>query len=534
MTYDRHSIFNKDVFPTPPEVIQVMLEGLSLQGKKVWEPEAGKGDLVRAMQAEGAEVIACEINMDLRKIVQTICPLIGTDMLLTKSEEISHVDYIVMNPPFSQGAQHILHAFHIAPAGCKIVALCNSETLKNAYSKSREELKGIVDMYGQAQEIGDCFSTAERTTDVNVTLIRIDKPGESNKEFEGFFLEEEEEPQANGLITYNAVRDLVNRYVQSIKIFDEQLETAVRLNAMQSGYFNSKELAISVTQAGAPLKRNEFKTAMQVAGWHWIFDKMNMQKHSTRGLREDINKFVQTQTQIPFTMRNIYKMLEIVNGTTGARMDKAIEEVFKKVTDHSKDNRKNLEGWQTNSHYLLNRRFIIPHMAAQDKWSTGNKIDNAYGSYFDLMEDMNKALCFVTGKNFEAQGTLSSCIRYAWKVKHADGIEYFTDEGSAHATAKDLTGKGIKAEIVHSQPVYGEWFEWSFFKCKAHKKGTMHFEFIDEDVWANFNQRVAKIKGYPLPEQRKQTKWQDRHNKRQEPQPMESARAQEPRVYATI
>ncbi len=32
----------------------------------------------------------------------------------------------------------------------------------------------------------------------------------------------------------------------------------------------------------------------------------------------------------------------------------------------------------------------------------------------------------------------------------------------------------------------------------------MHFEFTDEEIWAKFNQRVAKLKGYPLPEKTKQ------------------------------
>lgn len=541
MTYDRQSIFNRDFFPTPPEVIELMLEGLNLQNKKVWEPEGGKGDIVKALQARGAEVIACETNMDLRKILQTICPLIGTDMLLTKSEEISHVDYIVMNPPFSQAAAHITHAYHVAPAGCKIVALCNSETLKNTYSKSREELIGLVDTYGQAQSLGNCFATSERQTDVEVSLIRLDKPGEASKEFDGFFLEDEEEPQENGLMTYSAVRDLVNRYVESIKIFDQQLESAIKLNEMQRDYFSNFTFAVTTTRAGAPLERNRFKKEMQIAGWKWIFNKLDMQKYSTRGLREDINKFVETQQEVPFTMRNIYRMIEIVVGTTSARMDKAIEEVFNKVTDHSHDNRKNLEGWQTNSHYLLNRRFIIPRMVAQDRlpynlgrWSTGNKIDNAYGSYFDLMEDMNKALCYVTGVPFEAHGTLSSTIRYRFKVRWSDGIEYASEHERANQIKEHKATKGIEANIIDSDPVYGEWFEWGFFKCKAHKKGTMHFEFLDEKVWAEFNRRVAKIKGYPLPENRKQTKWQKQRYSQPEPQPMESARPQEPRVYATI
>lgn len=472
-------MFNKDFYPTPPATIAAMLEGLNLHGKMVWEPEGGKGDLVKAMQERGARVVASESDSFLQKILQTICPLLGTDMLNITSEQISHVDYIVMNPPFSDGVNHILHAYRIAPAGCKLIALCNLETLDNAYSKSREELKTLVETYGSYQDIGDCFSSAERSTGVKVALIRMDKPGDTSTEFDGFFMEEEHEAQANGLITYNVVRDLVNRYVESIKIFDQQLETAARLNEIQADYFDAgvTDLSISVTRLGVPVERNKFKKEMQRQGWAWIFDKLNMQKHSTRGLREDINKFVEKQEHVPFTMRNIYHMIEIVIGTAGSRMDKALMEVFDRVTDHSHDNRMNLEGWKTNSHYLLTRRFIIPRMAPIDKWNTDGRLSNCYGGYFDLMEDVMKALCYVGGARYEDQETLA---------------------------------KACKREDV----VYGEWFTWSFFRVKAFKKGTMHFEFIDEKLWSNFNQRIAKLKGYPLPEQRSQTAYQQRQNGR--------------------
>ena len=42
----------------------------------------------------------------------------------------------------------------------------------------------------------------------------------------------------------------------------------------------------------------------------------------------------------------------------------------------------------------------------------------------------------------------------------------------------------------------------------------MHFEFMSEDVWAEFNKRVAKLKGYPLFEGKKQTAYQDRQTGR--------------------
>ena len=40
-----------------------------------------------------------------------------------QSEQISHIDFIVMNPPFSNADKHILHALKLHRAGCKIIAL---------------------------------------------------------------------------------------------------------------------------------------------------------------------------------------------------------------------------------------------------------------------------------------------------------------------------------------------------------------------------------------------------------------------------
>jgi hypothetical protein len=47
----------------------------------------------------------------------------------------------------------------------------------------------------------------------------------------------------------------------------------------------------------------------------------------------------------------------------------------------------------------------------------------------------------------------------------------------------------------------GEWYTWGFFRFRAYKKGTVHFEFLDEEVWAAVNARYARIKGQVLPEQ---------------------------------
>ena len=47
----------------------------------------------------------------------------------------------------------------------------------------------------------------------------------------GFFMDDEKEAETGaGLMPYNVVRDLVNRYVAAVKIFDEQIQAAVKMN----------------------------------------------------------------------------------------------------------------------------------------------------------------------------------------------------------------------------------------------------------------------------------------------------------------
>ena len=37
------------------------------------------------------------------------------------------------------------------------------------------------------------------------------------------------------------------------------------------------------------------------------------------------------------------------------------------------------------------------------------------------------------------------------------------------------------------------------FQMQGFQKGTMHFEFLDEEVWYKFNTEVAKQRGWALP-----------------------------------
>jgi predicted RNA methylase len=482
-------MFNKDFFPTPIEVIEEMIGAVNLNEKVVLEPSAGKGDIVDYCLTKGAEVIACESNQDLKKIVSSKCKVIANDFLTVESYQISHVHYIIMNPPFSADEKHILHAYNIAPAGCKIIALCNKNSIEKDIYSYRKELKTLIESHGHWINLGSCFDNAERKTNVEVALVNLQKPGANYEtEFEGFFTDEDpQEQQFDGIMPYNVVRDLVNRYVEAIKIFDEQLSTAVKLNSLISSFFGSN-LGFQCTNEKYRLSRNDFKKDLQKAGWKFIFNKMDLTKYATKGLKEDINKFVEQQTHIPFTMKNIYRMLEIVVGTASQRMDKAILEAFERVTDRHYDNRYNVKGWKTNLHYLVGKKFILPYVIspAKEYGFTSNTYRSLKNYHDGIIPDLEKALCFLTGDPYETNHYCN--ITHKW-IK--------------------LGINTVNASINNN--FYGEWYESHFFRYKGYKNGNMHFEFKDDDVWGKFNQKVAELKGFPLYEHKEQTNYQKRN-----------------------
>jgi len=456
-------MFNADFYPTPKQVIEQMISGLDLNGKTVLEPSAGKGNIIDALKQCGAKVICCEQNEELALIASSKARLIATDFLSVESHQISHVDYIVMNPPFSADEHHINHAWNIAPAGCEIVALCNWQTIENDFSRGRRILKSTIETYGSATNIGDAFGSAERKTGIEIGLIRLTKPGTSN-DFAEYFTDEDDEPehQANALMSYNAIREVVQRYVNAVKLYDEVLENAVKMNALTQG-LGVRDLVFTCSQKDVPTTRDEFAKELQKKSWGWIISKMNLEKYSTKGLMEDINKFVEQQKQQKFTMKNVYLMLDAIIQTTDQRMDRALVEVFDNLTSHYHENRFNVEGWKTNSHYLVNEKFIMPYICPESRWFSSPDVNDRQAQ---IVDDFTKALCYITGENYDNFDRFS----YSVRVKHGDTMEW------------------------------GKWFDWGFFEVKIFKKGTGHFKFKDKEVWAKFNQQIARIKGFPLPE----------------------------------
>ena len=470
---------NPDFYPTPEEVINTMMLGENILGKTILEPSAGSGNIVKWLKKNGAgEVIACEKDTHLQKLLAGECQLLASDFLSVTSEQISHVDFIVMNPPFSEGVKHIKHAFEIAPAGCTIIALCNTSNLENRYSSERAKLHELIELYGCSENLGSVFDSAERTTSVSVSLVKLYKEGSGENEFANYIFSNEEDVldsnNTEGLVQYNVVRDMVNRYTSAVKLFDETMEATQKINDIAKfsddryNYMPIRFGTIGERGQAVNITRQQYKKQLQKYYWRIIFNKLNMEKHATMGLREQINKFIETQVNVPFTMHNVYQVLNMVIQTTGQRMEKALLEAFDMICSFSAENSTAGEKWKTNANYMINRKFIVPGIVDYDpRYSCiYGYMRVHYGGNEYKIEDVVKVLCYITGTNYDS---IQGLFRF-----------------------------------VHDRKLsYGTWYEWSFFRIKGFKKGTMHFEFKDDEVWMRFNQAVAKHRGWVLPKKSK-------------------------------
>ena len=505
------NFFNKDFFPTPDNVIEIMTSGLDLAGKTILEPSAGSGKIVDFVKRLGAKVIACEFHSDLQRIVSSKCRILKPDFFDVSAREISHIDYIIMNPPFSNADKHIKHAFEIAPEGCQIISLCNVGTIKNRFSVRRSELGEIIDKNGHWQNIGDVFSNADRKTGVEVALVRIFKPKTGDSEFDGYFFDmnEEEEDSVNGsgIMKHNEIREIVNRYVGAVKMFDSVMSVSGEINKLIVPISSGLGISFGAHTSGnhntiQTVTRDIFKKELQKSAWRSVFNKLNMAKYVTGSVMADINKFVEQQQSVPFTMPNIYKMIEVIIGTHAGRMDRVLTETFDYICSLSADNSEAGEKWKTNSNYKINRRFIMGWIT-EIGWS--GELSIRYHSR-EKLEDIVKALCFLTGENYDDQHDLMSWFNSPYKIKCdgkvLNGYKYQAtkqDDWSFRNTIETLEKNGHKIEVIKVERTFGQWIEWGFFRVRGYKKGTMHFEFLDEKVWERFNRRVAEIKGWQLP-----------------------------------
>jgi len=196
---------NKDFYPTPKSLFRQLVGNQRYLGGKILEPSAGKGDMIKYIKEmmgrqDRYSIDAVENDPRLVSALMSEGYSVVWDDFLTY-ETYKEYDYIIMNPPFSNGVDHVLKALELAEnqlSDCEIYAILNKETINNAFSDKRQELLRKLDDHGaEIRYVKDGFSQAERKTDVAVALIhvKVEKPGAGRSIYDSipFFSAEESE-----------------------------------------------------------------------------------------------------------------------------------------------------------------------------------------------------------------------------------------------------------------------------------------------------------------------------------------------------
>ena len=361
----------------------------------------------------------------------------------------------------------------------QIICLLNAETLRNPCTNTRKELARRLEELGAEIEYRNRqFMQAERRTPVDVALINIiiERKVEDDL-FEGAndtaetcseTIEDRHE-----VSTGKRIEELVARYnevvrltVKTIVNFYRNHNTVGRyigLNREPTGNWSPKkgyELTAKVQETV-----NSTVRTIRTDYWRMTLDLPEVKDRMTQKRRKEFEEKLRQNEHMDFTERNIRQFLiNLIDGYTKT-LEEGVLEVFDRLTIrnsyHEELHTKNIHyfnGWKTNNAYRVGQRVIVPVGGGYDgpfsSWGGGWKLDWTAARSLD---DIDLVLSYFNGGREH--------------VKLSDAIKAAFDRG-------EQSGRS------------------TFFQFKAHKKGTLHLTFLDENILRRFNVAACRGKGW--------------------------------------
>lgn len=496
-------MFNKDFYPTPTNLIEQLLkpyyftdyrdrERLAINGTLL-EPQAGAGDIVNYIfdnNQGDCEIHALEIEPKLQSILQSIdnekFSFLGNDFLNFKSED--YYDYIIMNPPFSNGEDHLLKAIEIADS-TKIACILNAETIKNPYSNKRKRLIQEIKKYnGVCEFVQNAFVDAERKTNVEVVLIWLEVEKNSNKFKFDFISENELDLDFDLDFTDQSIakKDFIGNFKINAELVKKAYEDKIKADAKFEHYLKNflqedklydSDINNYIKKDGSAVnKYNYLNKKLKAFMWRKCIYELDIQKYMSSKVLDNFDKFIKQQAKMAFSKENVFSLFYMIMNNKDKILNDSIIDVFDKLTSHGyTENRMYVETWKTNDAYKLNKRFITPttisygrYMSSYDLKKFGDRFSLYCGYQTSFLGDLDKILCYITGKSLSTIYTIEKALSTK-----------FEDLGKVY------TGDKFDSSC-----------ESEFFKIKFYKKGTIHLEFKEIDLWNEFNYRACKDKNW--------------------------------------
>lgn len=476
-----------DFYPTPAKLIDKMLEGIKLEEiSTVLEPSAGKGDIVDRLieksklnstmwrRDQHFDIDTIEINQNLRHVLKGKNYRVVHDDFLTY-QTYKRYDLILMNPPFSNGDLHLLKALKIQESGGKVVCLLNAETIKNPYTNIRMDLVQQLEEYNaEIQYLTGAFSEAERRTDVEVALIKVNVPATAKQSLILNDLKQEEVYRTGldtkeEIVEKDPLKKIVAQYnyeVQAgLKLITEY--QAMRPYILKSLKGNADSPILSLTIDATEKNHcniwNTYIEKVRYKYWEVLFQTEAFSNIFTSKLRSEYYERIKDLQHYDFSLYNIYSLQAEIAKTMSTSIEKTIIALFDDLSrkyhwyDETSKNIHFYNGWKTNQSWYINKRVIIPLNAYS--WGELHIRYNAE----ERLRDIERALDYLDGGNTTDFEDLAAALQRAEREKQTSKIQL------------------------------------KYFTVTFYKKGTCHIEFTNLDLLKKLNLFGSQRKGWLPP-----------------------------------
>lgn len=490
---------NKDFYPTPEGLAEKMLEGVDFNMvQTVLEPSAGKGDLVESINSiferktysrwgsRSLDMDCIELQPELQMILKGKGYRVVHNDFLTYST-YKQYDLIISNPPFSQGAKHLLKMLDMQESGGGIICLLNAETLINPYTAERKVLLQRLDeLQAEIEYVKDAFKDAERKTGVEIAIVKVFIPKQKKASYiyeetlrkaEDLEYKEKAEAESTELVENDFIGAIVKQYnievEAGVKLIDE-------FNAMAPHimrYFGEQDNILgSILQLtinnGNPrdntVTYNRFVKEVRRKYWRALFDNPKFTGRLTSQLLKDYHNRVEDLANYDFSLYNILTLREEMSKQVVKGVEDAIIELFDELShkyhyyNETSNNIHYFNGWKTNQSWIINKKVIIPLNAYRD-------LHFSWGGYYpDHRDVLSKLTDIEKGFNYLDGG--------------------LTDSIDLEAVLKKAKEEGQTKKV-----------QLKYFTVTFYKKGTCHIEFTNEDLLKKFNIFGAQRKGWLPP-----------------------------------
>ena len=498
---------SKDYYPTPPALAAELLAGLKIDGHSIeyaggpiLEPSAGSGDLARAIEKaadihynsdgtrddyyrtknkyrlEALQLDCIEQSAALRATLKENGFRVIHDDFLTFTPR-AHYKAIIMNPPFSEGARHLLHALHIMERGGEVRCILNAETIRNPCTNERKELAALLAKYNaRITYKQDAFTHATRKTAVEVALVFVTIPPAPPVSRIRLEL------NAETTHRYQAAPDLValvsnDPLTAAVERYNAAADCLARLYEEYDGISSLFTLPKKQGDSSAPAPcvsldkgYNDALCDLRAIYWEQLFDLPQIRDAMTQTMQNDYHKRLNDLCHYDFSPYNILTIREEISRNIVSNIESEIIRLFDDWTNlhYNSEYSKNVHyynGWGTNSAYKVDKHMIFRC--------------NAYSVYSDDFYPTNIA---------EEIANIEKTLHFL----DTNGTAYNGDDLRATLKAAEASGQTTKIKL-------------HYFTATFYKKGTCHIEFTNADVLKSFNIFASQKKGWLPPSYGKKT-----------------------------